>query len=396
LYLKNYIYFIQVSMQCNQCNQSEMVVRAGYIRGRQRYYCKACGTHFSEPLPASQLSIRRHQVTIIDIARELNLSKSTVSRALRGHPDINVQTKKAVLELAGQLDYQPNLLASSLVRSRSNTIGIIVPEFINQFFPAVIMGAQEVLEAAGYHVMICHSNESYLTEVANTRVLFASRVDGLLVSLTRETANTEHFENLQRKGVPLVFFNRVCEGMNVSKVMVDDYQGAYVAVEHLIAGGRKRIAHLAGPPALLISRNRLNGYLDALRAHNLPADPELIIHYDLTKEKARIYVKHLLDLSPPPDALFAINDPTAIEAIRVIKARGLRIPEDISVVGFSNDPSSELIEPGLTTVEQPVHQIGQVAAQLLLAQLESGSEAFVPQTRVLPTRLIVRGSTSAR
>jgi LacI family transcriptional regulator/LacI family repressor for deo operon, udp, cdd, tsx, nupC, and nupG len=337
--------------------------------------------------------MKRHQITIIDIARELNISKSTVSRALHGHRDVNEETKNKVLELAGKLDYQPNLLATSLVMSKSYTLGMVVPEFLTNFFPSVIMGAQEVMSKAGYNVMICQSNESYEMEMANTRALLASRVDGILASVTRETRNFDHFRTLHRKGIPVVFFNRVCEELDVSKVVVDDYEGAFMAVEHLITTGRKRIAHLAGPDSLLISRKRLKGYTDALRKYGLPVDEELIIHYDLTPEKAIIYVKHLLDLPNPPDALFAINDPTAIAAMLVIKDKGLRIPQNIAVVGFSNDPSSALIEPGLTTVAQPVFDIGREAAQLFLEQVDIDPKEYTPKTKVLQTKLIVRGSS---
>jgi LacI family transcriptional regulator/LacI family repressor for deo operon, udp, cdd, tsx, nupC, and nupG len=337
--------------------------------------------------------MNRHQITIIDIARELGISKSTVSRALTGHPHVNPETRKAVLALAEKMDYQRNMLALSLVTSRSHTLGIIVPEFITSFFPQIVIGAQEVASRAGYNVIVSQSGESYETEVANARVMLANRVDGVLVSLTKETRNYDHLKVFQRKGIPIVFFNRVCDDMQVPKVVVDDYEGAFRAVAHLIECGKRRIAHLAGPDALLISRKRLQGYKDALHRHGLPLREELIIPYDLTAEKARIYVKHLLDLDPPPDALFAINDPTAIEAMQVIKAKGWRIPEDIAVVGFSNDYASALIEPGLTTVAQPVREIGRVAVQLLLEQMDREVADWKAMTRILNTELIVRGSS---
>lgn len=337
--------------------------------------------------------MRQHLATIIDIARQLGISKSTVSRALTGHPNVNTKTRQRVLELAEQLDYQRNQLAISLLTNQTRTIGIIVPEFISFFFPKVIIGAQEVLAEAGYNVVICHSNESYETEIANAKALLASRVDGLIVSHTKETRNFDHFRVFQRKGVPVVFFNRVCEDMNVSKVTVDDYDGAFRAVEHLIQTGRRRIAHLSGPDSLPNSRSRLDGYRDALRKYGVAEDPELIISYDLTLEKANIYVNHLLNLPQPPDALFTINDPTAIEALKVIKGRGLRIPDDIAIVGFSNDPISALVEPGITTVAQPVSEIGQQAANLLVEQMTDKDGNKPPRTVVLATQLIVRGST---
>ena len=341
-------------------------------------------------------ALKRHQITIIDIARELNLSKSTVSRALTGHPKVKASTREAVLALAEKLDYQRNMVAINLVTSQSHTIGIIVPEFVTSFFPRVIIGAQEVASQAGYNIIISQSNESYETEVANARVMLANRVDGLLVSLTRETRNFDHLKVFQRKGIPIVFFNRVCEEMQVPKVVVDDYDGAFKAVVHLIRIGKKRIAHLAGPDSLLVSRKRLNGYLDALRQYNQPIVEELIITYDLTLEKVKIYVKHLLELEQPPDALFAINDPTAIEAMQLIKKKGLRIPEDIAVVGFSNDYASQLIEPSLTTVAQPMHEIGRTAVQLLLDQLERDVADWKAITRTLKTELIIRDSSQKR
>ncbi|AYQ34462.1 LacI family DNA-binding transcriptional regulator [Runella sp. SP2] len=337
--------------------------------------------------------MKKHQITIIDIARQLNISKSTVSRVLTGHPRVSEKTRDAVLKLANELDYQRNMLAINLMSSQSHTIGIIVPEFVTSFFPMVIMGAQEVASKAGYNVLISQSNESYETEVANAKVMLDNRVDGVLVSLTRETRNYDHLKVFQRKGIPIVFFNRVCDDMQVPKVVVDDYEGAYKAVEHLILTGRKRIAHLGGPTSLHVSKKRLEGYKDALRKYNQPIDQELILDYDLNLDKVKIYIKHLLDLPEPPDALFTINDPTAFEAMLFMKAKGVRIPEDIAVVGFSNNYGSTLIEPRLTTVAQPTHEIGQVAAQLLLDQINSDTSEWKPIYKVLKTELLVRGSS---
>ena len=337
--------------------------------------------------------MKKHQITIVDIARQLNISKSTVSRVLTGHPRVSEKTREAVLKLASELDYQRNMLAINLMSSQSHTIGIIVPEFVTSFFPMIIMGAQEVASKAGYNVLISQSNESYETEVANAKVMLDNRVDGVLVSLTRETRNYDHLKVFQRKGIPIVFFNRVCDDMQVPKVVVDDYEGAYKAVEHLILTGRKRIAHLGGPTSLHVSKKRLEGYKDALRKYNQPIDQELILDYDLNLDKVKIYIKHLLDLPEPPDALFTINDPTAFEAMLFMKAKGVRIPEGIAVVGFSNNYGSTLIEPRLTTVAQPTHEIGQVAAQLLLDQINSDASEWKPIYKVLKTELLVRGSS---
>lgn len=337
--------------------------------------------------------MKRHQITIVDIAKQLNLSKSTVSRALTGHPSVNAATRQAVLELAEKLDYQRNMLAISLVTRKTNTIGIIVPEFTSSYFPNITIGAQEVASKAGYNTVICQSNETYETEVANTKVMLANQVDGVLVSITKETKNFDHLKIFQRKGIPIVFFNRVCDEMDVPKVIVDDYDGAFRAVNHLIERGRKRIAHLSGPPSLKISEKRQNGYKAALRKNDIELDEELVIPYDLNLDKVHIYVNHLLNLPHPPDAIFAINDPTAIEIIQVVKKRGLRVPEDIAVVGFSNDFASGLIHPSLTTVSQPVKEIGGTAAQLLIDQMSRDVADWKSIIRVLKTELIVRNSS---
>jgi len=337
--------------------------------------------------------VKKHQITIKDIAAQLHISKSTVSRVLTGHPGVSTKTKEQVLDLAKKLDYQKNIFATNLVTHKSNTIGIIVPEFITSYFPKVIIAAQDVARDAGFNIIIAQSNENYETEIANCKVMMANQVDGLLVSITKETRNYDHLKMFQRKGIPIVFFNRICEEMEVPKVVVDDYEGAYRAVEHLIKIGKKRIAHLAGPDNLSISRKRQSGYRAALKKYNIPVDPDLIINYDLSIEKVKIYITHLLSLPHPPDGLFAINDPTAIEAIQVIKKRGLKIPADIAVVGFSNDQISELIEPSLTTISQPVEKIGRTAAELLINQIKRPQSEWKPTIKCLPTELIIRRST---
>lgn len=369
-------------------------MKAGFVRGKQRYCCKVCSYYFTMPAanPKSERR-RRHQTTIIDIAQELGVSNSTVSRALHNHPDINPDTRKAILDKAQELDYQPNQLAHSLVKSRTNTVGIVVPEFLTQFFPNVIVGAQRVLRQAGYNLMIMQSGESYDNEVANTKALLANRVDGLLVSMSHETNNYDHFLTFEKRYIPVVYFNRVIEGLGTHKVVANDYQGAFAAVEHLIENGYRRIAHLGGPPNLLISQERERGYREALHKYHLPALPELIIHGDFTAQKAAIYARHLLDLPEPPDAIFAVNDPTAIEILTLAKAKGIRVPEELGVVGFSDDPIAVHIGSGLTTVKQPTAQIGEAAAAMVLGMMRGEEEALSAKTVVLEAELIVRGSS---
>jgi DNA-binding LacI/PurR family transcriptional regulator len=382
---------------CVKCRQVENIMKAGFVRGKQRYLCKACHYFFTLAAPAAPSTPhpprRRHQTTIIDVARTLGVSNSTVSRALHGHPDISPETRQLVMDMAAQLDYQPNQLAYSLVKSLTNTVGIIVPEFFTQFFPNVIMGVQEVLSRAGYHLIIMQSSESYETEVGNTRAMLANRVDGIIASLSLETNNYDHFEIFEKRGIPVVLFNRVCHELKSPKVVVNDFGGAFRAVEHLIQNGYRRIAHLGGPPNLVISQERLRGYRAALQQYGYEVLPELILHGDLTPKKARIYGQYLLDMAQPPDAIFAVNDPTAIEILLLARAKGLRVPDDLGVVGFSDDPIAAHIGTGLTTVRQPTHQMGTLTAEMILRLINEEEDQWIAETRELETELIVRGSS---
>jgi DNA-binding LacI/PurR family transcriptional regulator len=334
-----------------------------------------------------------HQTTIYDIARELKISKSTVSRALTGHPEVKAETRKAVLDLAEKREYQRNMLSISLISKKTNLIGIIVPEFNTSFFPQVVIGAQELASKHGYNIIVSQSNENFETEAENARVMLASRVDGILVSITRETRSFEHLKVFERKGIPLVLFNRVCDEMIVPKVVINDYEAAFGAVEHLIQTGKKRIAHLAGPESLITSRKRLNGYLEALKRHHIPVDESLIVPYDLTLGNVESCIRQLMALEYPPDGLFVANDPAAIEAIRTIKRMGIRIPEEIGIVGFSNDYGSDLIEPGLTTVAQPQRLMGNIAMQSLLDLIDKDVSEWKAVTKALDSKLIIRNSS---
>lgn len=340
--------------------------------------------------------MKNRPATIKDIARKLGISISTVSRSLRNFPEVNPETRRAVLDMAEKLDYQPNYIATSLVKKKTNTIGIVIPSFVIYYYASAISGIQETAARAGYNVMVCHSNESYATEVFNVQALTASRVDGLIISITKETQNFEHFRQVQRKGIPLVFFNRVAEGIEAPCVVVDDYFGAFQAVEHLILNGSKRIAHITGPESLQLTHNRMNGYIDALKKYELPYEESLIVHGDFTIGNARECTKRLLSHPAPPDAIFAVNDQSAFGAMFELKAQGLRIPDDVAVVGFTNEPLTELVEPSLTTVAQPVYELGKIAAELFLARSVSDPKTYIPETRVLKTELVVRNSSVKR
>jgi LacI family transcriptional regulator/LacI family repressor for deo operon, udp, cdd, tsx, nupC, and nupG len=383
-------------IKCVKCGQVEGIMKAGYVRGKQRFLCKPCNYYFTiqerDVSAAVQRKRKRHQTTIIDIAKTLGVSNSTVSRALHGHADISPDTRQAVLDTAALLDYQPNQLAYNLVKSRTNTIGMIVPEFHNPFFPNVIIGAHEVLTRAGYNLTIMQSNESYQVEISNSKAMLANRVDGLLISLTQETNNFEHLSVFEKRGIPLILFNRVCEEIDVPKVVVNDFESAFMAVEHLILNGYERIAHLGGPLTLLVSQERLRGYKAAMEKHGKTIEDHMVIQGMLSQQKARIYGQYLLDLAERPDAIFAVNDSAAIEIMLIAKEKGINIPEDLGVAGFSDNPESAYIGPGLTTIRQPTLEMGQTTAEWIL-QLVDAEELSPNERKVLNTELIVRGSS---
>lgn len=341
--------------------------------------------------------MKYNQVTIKDIARELGISPSTVSRALKDHPDISPDTKKAVNELAEKLNYQPNIVALSLRQSKTNTIGVIIPEIVHFFFSTIISGIEDVAYSAGYNVIITQSNESEAREILDMKALFNSRVDGMLMSVSRETTNFDHIEGMLAKGVPIVFFDRVYNTDQASKIIVDDFTGAKDATLHLIEQGCKRIAHIEGPPNLEISKQRLEGYKEALKENNIPFNKDLIaICPSGTIEEGKKATEKLLALKNPPDAIFATNDPAAMGAMQAIKEKGLKMPKDIALVGFSNWFFSALMDPPLSSVDQPGFEMGQEAAKLLIRQIEKQDKDdldILPETKILKTRLIIRESS---
>ncbi len=337
--------------------------------------------------------MRSNQITIKDIARILNISPSTVSRALKDHPDINSDTKKAVNELAGKLKYQPNAVALSLKNSRSNTIGIIIPEIVHYFFSSVISGIEDIASQRGYTVIICQSNESFEREVSNAKALLSHRVDGILISISKETRTFNHFENLQDGGIPLVFFDRIAPGINADQVVIDDIVSSYNATRHLIETGCKRIAHFAGPQELIIGRDRLQGYINALTEAGLPIDNRLIIQAD-TFEKARNAVGQMLDSGVVADGIFAVNDMTAIGAMQTFQKKGFKVPDDISIVGFSDGYLSGITDPHLSSVDQHGYEMGTMAAEILFQRILSDVSEYVPEIKILNADLIVRGSSA--
>ena len=331
------------------------------------------------------------QATIKDIARELGISASTVSRALKDHPDISPDTKASVREVAERLDYQPNALALGLHNQRSKIIGIIIPEIQHHFFSSVISGITETARNAGFNVIICPSDESVEREKDNIRSLVSLRVEGILLSITKETKDYTHFQKLMNRNVPVVFFDRPPEGFACDRCIIDDYAAAYTATEHLVSLGRSKVVHFAGPDNVRIGKDRRRGFVDCLKRHKMPITDETIFDCD-SHEKAVAIIKRLRDEDNIPDAIFAVNDITAVSTINELNKYGIRVPEQVAVVGFTNGLLSELSSPKLTTIDQNGQLIGEKATKLLLNRIDT--HVLTPyQTVVVPTKLVVRGST---
>ena len=331
-------------------------------------------------------------ITIKDIAKKLNTSVSTVSRAFNDKSDINVKTKELVLKTAKEMGYRQNRMAKNLVQKRSFNIGIVVPEFVNSFFPEVIMGAQEILFEKGYQVLITQSNECYTTELKNVQSLENSMVDGLLISLSSETDNIDYYQDLVKSGFPIIFFNRTYKEINASKVLFNDYKWAMFATEHLIRQGYKNIYHFQGIKTLTLSRERRRGFMDAHRKHKLIVEPHQVITSGFFMEDGENIAKKLIENNTIPDAIFAANDQLAIGAMNIFKKNGYKVPKDVAFIGFSESKMGSIVEPPLSSVKQPTFEIGKQAAQLLLDHIESGKN-YIPQTIVLDGQLNIRASS---
>ena len=336
---------------------------------------------------------KESNITIHDIAKALEISGSTVSRALNNNSRISEKTKKAVHDMAKTLGYQPNALASNLRTSCTNTIGVIIPRISRYFFSSAITGIEEFAREKGFNVIICQSNDHKERESDCVQTLFASRVDGVISSIALNTDNYDHYKTFTNRNIPLVFFDRVCDELETCKVVVDDFKGGFLAAEHLISKGCKRIAHISGPQHLNLYINRLQGYLKAMRKHNIQIYEDQIIESQLNREDGLACAKKLLESSNPPDAIFAANDTTALSIILYAKEKGIKIPQELAVVGFSNEPFSEYLSPSLTTIEQSGFDVGLKATELLLdiIQNKTGNRQ---ETIVLPVRLIERESSN--
>lgn len=330
------------------------------------------------------------QATLKDLAEKLGFSISTVSRALKDHPDVNSDTKKKVIALAKQLEYEPNLLALNLLKKHSNLIAVIVPKLSYHLYAMAISGIEEVMEKEGYHLMICQTNESYDKEVAILKEFNAIRPAGFLISLASHTLDFDHLKLLQRKNIPLVLFNRDCHEIETSKVIIDNKKASYHATMHLHQQGYRKIAFLGGPKNVQISQHRIEGFQKAMNELDLSIHNNFIQHSNFTREDAISKTNQLLSLKNKPDAIIAFSDQMAISAIIAIKQAGYAIPGEIAIMGFNNEPSDQLMEPTLTSIDQPAFEMGKKAAEMLLAQI---NDAEIHRVEVLQSSLIARDST---
>lgn len=331
-------------------------------------------------------------ITIYDIAEALNLSPATISRGLKEHPSIRKDTRKRILDKAKEMGYRQNFFASNLRRNRTNTIGVIVPRLNSYFMSTVLAGMEKIANQSGYNLIISQSMESLVKEIVNVKTLYNSRVDGLLVSLAYTTDDISHFEELLDKGVPLIFFDRVFEHPQCTSIVIDNYKAGYEVTQHLIDQGCKRIAHITASLKRNVYADRLRGYRQALSDRGIPFDESLLFVNNLSEQAAIDVCKTLLQMDNRPDAIFSSNDACAVSCIRELKVAKIRIPQDIAVVGFNNDPLSKVIEPNLTTVNYPGHEMGEVAASTLIRRLDQ-QQGVNLNTIVLRHEFIVRESS---
>ena len=334
-------------------------------------------------------------MTMKDIARKFGISVATVSRALKDSPRISEQRRREIQQYAREHNFYPNAIGEALRHSRvmpQRVIGVIVPEFTHYYFSSILTGIEEAAAVRGYRIMVALSGEQYEREAHICENFLRYKVCGVIVSQAKDTKNYDHYERLIDAGIPIVFYDRICTGVNASRVVVDDYMGAFKAVTHLIETGCKRIAFYGGPLQLEISKNRFNGYKDALLKNGIPIDDNIIRICD-NRADAEILTPTLMALDTPPDGFFAVNDDTAIGILYTVKHTGYRVPEDIGICGFTNGQRAVACDPMLTTVEQRGHRVGEEAATILMDKVEGLLPMDKVEKRVVRTRLVIRGTT---
>jgi LacI family transcriptional regulator len=338
----------------------------------------------------------KKDITIYDIAKVLGLSPATVSRGLKDHPAINSKTRKRIMDMAREMGYRSNSFASNLRMQKTHTIGVIVHELKSQFISSVLAGIDKVTTESGYDLIIGHSSETYRKEAANAHNLFHKRVDGLIASLAFDTRDMDHFTPFVQKNIPIVFFDRVEEFAYGTRVIIDNVRAGYEATAHLAAQGCRRIAHVTANLGRNVYAGRLKGYQQALSDYGLSFDPELLMVNDLSEAAALRTARQVLDMDNRPDGVFITNDFFAAVFLQALKEEGIKVPEDIAIVGFNNDVISKIVQPKLTTVNYPGEEMGEQAARSLLDQLAGVSSARTTETIIIRSELIIRDSSLHR
>jgi len=337
--------------------------------------------------------MKKPHVTIHDIAKELNVSASTVSRALQNHPRISESTRTAVQKMAEQYNYQPNVAAASLRSGRSKTVGVIVPRINRNFFSNVIGGLEESLAASGYHLMICQTHEQYANEASAIQTLINARVDAIILSISMETRNNEHLQGLMEKEIRLLFFDRALEDVETGSVVVDDKLGAYLSVKHLLEQGYRRIIHVAGADHINIYHARKEGYLQAMNEAGIEVPDQWILEKPLMVQGGEAAFLTGMNLSPKPEAFFCAGDYAALGVLQAAKSNGVNVPEDLGITGFANEPFTAFLEPSLTTVDQKGGVMGKMVAQMFLNCEEKTTLSATCEKIVLQPELIIRNSS---
>lgn len=330
-----------------------------------------------------------------DIARDLGVSVATVSRALKDSPRISEEKRKQIQEYAREHNFFPNVIAETLRKSRvqpNKVIGVIVPQFVHYYFSCILTGIEEEASRRGYRIMVAQSDERYEREVKICQSFYANKCCGIIVSMAKNTTKYDHFQKLIDMGIPLVFYDRICTGVNASRVVVDDYMGAFTAVTHLIDTGCRKIGYYGMPGSMEIGKNRYNGYRDALLKNGLEPNPEWMKECD-NRADAEVITPEILSQPDHPDAFFAVNDDTAIGILYSAKRMGFNVPDDISICGFTNGQRAVACDPMLTTVEQRGVMVGEEAANILIGQVEGSLPLDKVEKRVVRTRLVIRGTT---
>ncbi|GAA4238360.1 LacI family DNA-binding transcriptional regulator [Postechiella marina] len=338
----------------------------------------------------------KKKTTIKDIANVLGITPSAVSKALNNHPRISEKTKADVIQVAENLNYQPNHLASALRKGKSNLVGVIIPRANSHFFSSIIEKMEDVLNKEGYNVIISQSNESYKKECRSIDALLYTQVDGIIASMANETIKLNYYEKIKSQNIPLILFDRGENDLNVDYIGIDDYKSSQIVIEHLVQQGCKRIAHIGGFSHTRIYKNRIRGYRDSLKKFDLPIEDDLITESNLRIEDGRRIMKQLLELPNRPDAVYAASDYAALGALQTMQSMNINVPNEIALVGFSNESFTSLVTPSISSIEQHSSKIGELTAKTFLKRINNPNEKVSLNKMILDAELIVRDSSKRK